>query len=150
MRLKALSLILLGFMLALPTAGAMAQGESGGLDKRLELARAMHEIRPMSVQIEAAVQALSLRYPEDKRERFVAKMLETFDQKTLTEISIRAMAETFTVAELEKMIDFYGSPEGRAASEKMPVYQAIVEPEIVKKLDAALMEIRTGAPAASP
>lgn len=138
--------LLLGFfaMLVWTLPAFAQQAATGDLEKRMELARKMHEIRPMSVQIEDAVKQLSLRYPEDKRELFVSTMMQTFDRASLTGISVKAMAETFTAAELEKMIDFHGSPEGKAITEKMPVYQSLVEPELMKKIDQALMEVRTG------
>jgi len=128
---------------AAPAAAASAAA-APDLEQRLALARKMHDIKPMTVQIEDAIRALSMRYPEDKRELFVLTMTQTFDQKALSEISVKAMAETFTAAELEKMIDFHGSAEGKAISEKMPVYQSIVEPELIKKIDQALMEVRLG------
>lgn len=143
MRLFSLLLCVLGVMaVALPSAAQTA--DDPGLQKRIELARAMHDIKPLSVQIEESIKQLSMRYPEEKRALFVAKMMETFDQKTLTDISVKAMAETFTETELTKMVDFYGSPEGKSISAKNPVYQSLVQPEIIKKIDQALMEVRTG------
>lgn len=121
-----------------------AAAEDAGLARRLELARRMHEIRPLDLQIEDAVRQLSLRYPADKRDLFISKMLQVFDLKTLTDISVRAMADTFTEAELAKMIEYNSSPEGKAATEKMPIYQSLVEPELMKKIDQAMMELRTG------
>jgi len=115
--------------------------------ERLALAQKMHEIRPINIQVEDIIQQMAQRYPEDKRAVFTTRMMEVFDKKALTDISVKAMADTFTVAELKKMIDFHGSPEGNAISEKMPVYQGLVEPELVKKIDKALMVIRTGDPA---
>ena len=57
------------------------------------------------------------------------------------------MAETFTASELEKMVEYFGSDEAKSIAQKLPVYQAIVEPEITKMMDAALMKLRTGATA---
>lgn len=143
--MKKLPLLLCALALFSFVPLALAQpAANADLDKRMELSRKMHEIRPMTVQIEDAVKQLSLRYPEDKREIFITTMLQTFDRESLTAISVKAMAETFTVAELEKMIDFHGSAEGKAITEKMPIYQSLVEPELLKKIDKALMEVRTG------
>lgn len=142
-----LALSFLAFMIAAPLA-AQAQDKTPAndpsLQTRIELARKMHQIKPLDVEIEAAIKQLSMRYPEDKRELFVSKMLQTFDQKALTEISVNAMAATFTAPELNKMIEFYGSPEGKSIDQKMPIYQKLVEPELVKKVDKALMDIRLG------
>ncbi len=138
------TLVLFSLAVMVMSVGALAQDGDADLQKRIELAQKMHEIKPLNVQVEAAIEQLSKRYPEEKRALFVSKMMQTFDKSTLTEISVNAMAETFTVAELEKMIDFHGSAEGKAITEKMPIYQSIVEPELVKKIDAALMDVRTG------
>ncbi len=133
-------------VILLMSASVMAQDNTAdqNYQQKVSLAQKMHQIRPMNVQIEDAVKRLSLRYPEEKRALFVSKMVQTFDSKALTELSVNAMAETFTVAELEKMIDFHGSAEGKAITEKTPVYQSIVTPELVKKIDKALMEVRMG------
>ena len=72
------------------------------------------------------------------------KMVNTFDHKTLHNLSVKAMADTFTEAELEKMIDYFGSPEGKSVGEKMPVYMAILRPEINKLIDQAMMDVRLG------
>lgn len=149
MRVLSLTLFVLGILaMALP-AHAQA-GAEGTLNRRIDLARQMHEIKPLAVEIEDSVRQLSLRYPEDVRVLFVSRMMQTFDRETMTEISVKAMAETFTVAELEKMVDFYGSPEGRSIAGKTPVYESLVQPEILKRIDKALMEIRTGKAADTP
>ena len=149
MRINTLVFVFLGLFTFAPMVFAQDGGDPA-LAERIALARKMHDIKPMAVQIEQAIRQLALRYPEDKQELFITKMLQVFDRKSLTDISVKAMAETFTAAELEKMIDFHGSPEGKAIGEKMPVYQALVEPEIIKKIDQALMEVRTGGIGSQP
>ncbi|MCB9991480.1 MAG: DUF2059 domain-containing protein [Rhodospirillales bacterium] len=146
MAVKHFLFALLLTVLLVPSAWA----QDAALEKRVQLAHEMHKVKPMAVQIESAVRQLALRYPEDKQELFISKMLQVFDQKTLTDISVNAMAETFSEAELQKMLDYYGSPEGKAIEEKMPIYQTIVEPEIIKRIDQALMEIRTGGAGGQP
>lgn len=138
------------FMLAAPSTLAQEAADPGNAKQRLALSRQMHEIRPIKMQVEEVITQMALRYPENRRDEFISRMMEIFDNQTLTEISVHAMADTFTVPELEKMIEFHGSPEGKAVSKKMPVYQALVEPELIKKIDQALMELRTGKPGDQP
>ncbi len=123
---------------------AVAQQEDPDYQQRIELARQMHEIRPLNADIEESVRRLAQRYPAEQREIFVDRMLDEFDQDDMTALSVKAMAETFTLAELEKMIEFHGSPEGQAVTKKMPVYQAVIQPEIIRKIDRAMMAVRTG------
>ncbi|MCB9988802.1 MAG: DUF2059 domain-containing protein [Rhodospirillales bacterium] len=132
----------------LPLA-AMAQDEavSADMQKRLELARQMHIIKPVYQQVEAVVTQIVRNVPPEKQEEFVNAINQSVDNEKLEKISVEAMAETFTAAELEKMVAYFGSDEAKSITEKLPVYQAIVEPEIQKMMDAALMKLRTGAPA---
>ncbi len=143
---KLVLLVCIAITLGFAAPSSAQNAAAPDLDKRIELARKMHEVRPMVVPIEEAVQQLAQRYPKEKRELFISTILNAFDRESLTEISVKAMAETFTVAELEKMIEFNSSPEGKAITEKMPVYQSLVEPELMKKVDKALMEVRMGKP----
>jgi hypothetical protein len=54
------------------------------------------------------------------------------------------MAQTFTAEELQSMIDFYGSDMGRSISAKTPDYQELMQPIIVKMLDKAMLDLKTG------
>lgn len=130
-------------LVAITPMMAVAQDDAD-LAKRTELAEEMHKIRPVNAEIESTVRAVAERLPEEKREIFVMKMVNTFDHKTLHNLSVKAMADTFTEAELEKMIDYFGSPEGKSVGEKMPVYMAILRPEINKLIDQAMMDVRLG------
>lgn len=144
--MKTLVLAFSFLLMAAFAVPAMAQNASADPDytKRLDLARQMHDIRPINMQADDLIKGMAERYPEDRREAFIARMTEVFDKQALTEISVKAMADTFTAAELQKMIDFHGSPEGKTIGQKMPVYQALVEPELVKRIDQAMMIVRTG------
>lgn len=125
--------------------GASATTEDAGdMNARLNLAKVMHEIKPARQQIDVAIEMVSKRLPVDQREDFVGRMQKIFDYDKLEELSIKAMAEVFTEKELQKMVDYYGSKEAISADKKMPVYQSVMQPEITKMLDEALLEVRTG------
>ncbi|MCB1555760.1 MAG: hypothetical protein KDJ15_00435 [Alphaproteobacteria bacterium] len=122
-------------------------GPAADLDRRRALALEMHAIRPAADQVMAAIAAMAVNVPEDKQAAFVEQLRGALDFDALTALSVDAMVETFTTPELEKMVAYFGSPEAASISEKLPVYQAIVEPEISKMIDEALMISRTGAAA---
>lgn len=113
---------------------------------RMALAVRMHEIWPVRTRVEDAIAIVAENVPAAERDAFITRMRKTIDQKTLEQESIKAMAQVFTTAELQAMVNFYGSAEGRAVSEKTEDYMAILQPVMVKMLDSALLDMRTGAP----
>jgi len=134
------------FMTLLVAAPALAQQADDDEARRTALAAQMHEIKPARVQIEMVVDEIAQRLPEENRPLFRSRMLEEFDFPALEALSIEAMAEVFTVAELQKMVDYFGSAEAESIDEKMPVLRQIIQPEITRMVDRALMVVRTGAP----
>jgi hypothetical protein len=147
-----------GFVLAVPLS-ALAQEapapevkqesvtpaqDDATLEKRLELAKKMHEIRPSKDQVNAAIDVTAARLPQPEQEPFKSRMRSILNYRAIEKISIDAMASTFTVEELQAMVDCYGKPEAKSASDKMEAYQAIVGPELVKMIDQAMMRTRTG------
>lgn len=142
------TLLILSMALVAFSGAVFAQDndEAGDMATRMNLAKMMHEIKPARGQVEAAIEAVAARLQPQQQQDFVAKMTNTFDFERLQQISTKAMAEVFTEAELQKMVDYFGSPEAQSISKKMPVYQSIMQPEITKMLDEAIIEVRTGAP----
>lgn len=118
--------------------------------QRLELAKKMSVIQPASQQVEQAAEQLSLNLPPPDRAAFKARITSAIDDKRLEQTSIDAMARTFTVAELQRMVDYFGTPEARSIAQKMPIYQQLVQPEIVRMMDAAQMQSATGAAGQAP
>ena len=114
-------------------------------DKRLELSKEMHEIWPTRPKIEAAIDAIGEQVPDAERAKFKAAMRRAIKFKALEEKSIETMAEIFTVKELESMIDFYGSKEGRSVAFKTGDYEAALQPLLMKMIDKALLDTRLGA-----
>lgn len=127
-----------------PVAEPAAPADTDGA--RLALATKMHEIWPVSTRVEDAITVVAESVPEAEREAFKARMRKAIDQKTLEQESIKAMAQVFTEPELQAMVNFYGSAEGRSVSEKTEDYMVILQPVMVKMLDSALLKMRTGTP----
>ena len=141
--LIAVSILLSGPAFAQDEAGAAVNDDA---QTRVELATKMHTIWPVATRVEEAIDTVAENIPPDEREAFKARMRRAIDQKTLEEESIAAMAKVFTAGELQAMVNFYGSAEGRAVSAKTEDYMKILQPVMVKMLDSALLKMRTGAP----
>ena len=129
-------------LLAMTIIALPAQADDAA--RKLELARAMHELRPVSEQVQVAIDQFAQTQAPEQREDFKLAMEGAFDIETLKEKSIQAYINTFTLEELEAMVEYSSKPEARSASDKFSNYAAIVYPEIVRMLDAAVMRIRTG------
>jgi hypothetical protein len=140
-----LSVFLL-MMLVSPLGANAQEAAEDSVATKLNLAKIMHEIKPARGQIETAIEMVARRLPSEQQQGFVERMNQVFDYKELEELSIQSMAEVFTQAELEKMVDYYGSKEAMSINEKMTVYQSVMQPEITKMLDEAIIEARTGGP----
>ncbi len=114
------------------------------LANKIALAREMHKIRPTRVQIDSAIQRASLTLPAGDRRAFVNAMKGMLNYNAIERISIDAMIETYTLKELDAMVEYYSKPEAKSASAKVISWARIVQPEIVNMIDKAMMRIRTG------
>ena len=69
---------------------------------------------------------------------FESILRRTIKKDRLEAVSEMALADIFTEKELQAMVDFYASPEGKAIHEKMPQYQERLEPVIQEMLGNAV------------
>ena len=138
---------------ALSFAGASYAQDNPDLARKIELAKEMHKIRPARKQVEEAVNQVGRNLPPLERDRFLKMVEKAFDYESLEKLSIDTMVDLFTVAELEKMVGYFGSDEAKSIEKKLPEYQEKLQPEIIRMLDAAMIADRTGnapAPTAAP
>lgn len=110
----------------------------------LELAKQMHKIWPVRTRVEAAIDVLAKQFPADKQLQVKSSVRKSIQFDQIEEESIRAMANTFTEEELKAMIAFYGSDVGRSVSAKTSDYEQAMRPIIVKMLDKAMLDLKTG------
>ncbi len=126
-------------------AQAMAENEDEAmLVKKLELAKAMHKIRPTREQVNSAVRRASLNLPQQERVSFVMAMGSMLNYNAIERISVDAMVETYSYKELEAMVEYFSKPEAKSASKKVPSWAMKVHPEIVRMIDRAMMRLKTG------
>ena len=116
----------LSLVLSALTLPAQAQDTAGN---RLAAAYRYAKVADVSKLVSDMIQQIALNYPEDKRQRFI-QFMNTMDVLRLETIMVSAMAQHFTVDELELLADFYGSPIGKSVMKKMPQYMATVMPSI--------------------
>lgn len=159
--IKYLSLLFFSFLLALPVAYAqdtevvdeVATEERAPIkdieaddnyEERLTLARQMHEIWPIRVKVESALDRIAEQIEGPQRLRFKAAMRQAIKFEALEQGSIDAMADIFTAKELDAMIAFYGSKEGRSVSYKTSDYESAIEPLLIKMIDKAILDTKLG------
>ena len=140
--------VLTTVMLVSVSAVAMAQengaGDTDYAAKRRALAEEMHKIRPAREQVDEAIEQVARNLPEGERERFLNMVEDAFDYAALEKKSIDTMVDLFTVVELQAMVDYFGSDEAQSIARKLPKYQDVMQPEIIRSLDKALADDRFG------
>ncbi|MEM9469655.1 MAG: hypothetical protein AAF988_05790 [Pseudomonadota bacterium] len=113
-------------------------------DKRLELSKQMHEVWPIRPKIEQALDSIAAQINPQNRLRFKSAMRKAINFQSVETASVEAMADIFSEAELEAMIAFYGSKEGRSVSFKTDDYERALQPLLTKMLDKALLDTKLG------
>jgi len=84
--------------------------------------------------LQQTIQQAAASVPADHRQEFIKIMSQGFSVKEVLSISIDAMIEIFTTAELETMAEFYGSPQGRSIMKKLPQYIALIMLKMQEKM----------------
>lgn len=133
---------MLGFVIGF--GGSLHAQDDPSYAQRLELAKQMHELRPVREQVNGAIDQYASRLAQDQQESFKTAMRSVLNAKALEKISTDAYAEVFTQEELASMVAYYSKPEAQSASEKLGQYAGIVYPQIVKMLDKAAMRVKAG------
>lgn len=111
---------------------------------RKELARKLNEVNPVSLQVKTSVARIARDWGLAEKEKFEKELLAEINLPEIEKKSIESLAEVYTAAELQVMLDYYSKPEAASIAEKMPIYQGLVQPGISRELDRALMKLRTG------
>ena len=112
------SLTLLAMTMFVLNATAQEAVDEGTLERRLELAKQMQDIRPARKQVEAAIDQYVSGLPPADQAVYKTALRNALNYKALEKISVDAYAETYTEAELAAMVEYYSKPEARSASEK--------------------------------
>ena len=104
----------------------------------LELVR----VYPQSQIVDDMVDVLGAKMTRDQKFLFSEMLQHEMDWKLVDSANADALARNFTLAEIQAMTDFYGSPEGQAIMSKMGVYMAQLMPVIQRETLRAAEESR--------
>jgi len=133
-----------------PAAPQIPAALSAEEQNRLELATRMHEIWPIRMRVESALDAVAGGFPPERQAEGKARLRQSVKYDLLEEESIKSMADIFTAQELQAMIDFYGSEVGKSISTKTADYELLMRPAMVRMLDKAVLDLRLGDGAQTP
>ena len=95
---------------------------------RAALAKDVLGVQPITKLLDDSIVQFAQSWPDQQRAEAIEMMMGMVDRAALMETAVQAIAETFTVAEMEAMIGFWGSPVGRSIQQKYPQYMAAVMP----------------------
>lgn len=76
--------------------------------------------------------------PEKDRKAFMEIMQGADIEKAVSRITQEGLVKNFTVGELNAMSAFYGSPEGKSASQKFGPYMMGIMPQIQQEIKKAM------------
>ncbi len=137
-------ILLITLFLSVPAMAQETPAAAAPDAERLKLAQQMHEIWPIRPRVESALTVIAESMPEENRLAFKAQMRKNLQFDLLEQESTKAMASIFTKEELTKMVEFYGSPEGRSISAKTEDYELALQPVLTKMMDKAILDTRLG------
>ena len=125
-------------LLALGIVSPVMADDTEDLAKKLRLAKEYSSQAPVADEVKQTIDALAIQVPMDKRVVFRSALERTIDADQLETISEMALAEVFTEAELQALVDFYSTPEGQATRVKMPQYQDRIKPVLEQMIRDAV------------
>jgi len=109
---------------------ASAQEDTSKLAQRLELAKQYSAAVPVEESINESIENIIVQMPKEDRVVFKSILNRTIKSDQIQAVSEMALADIFTKAELEAMVEFYSSDEGRSVRRKMGDYMGRVQPVI--------------------
>ena len=113
-------------------------------EDRLALAQTLQDLRPVKTQIDVAIAKYVRQAPPSKQAALRAGLTKALNHKALEAASVEAYAQTYTANELRAMTAYYATPEAQSATKKSGIYAGKVYPHIIKMLDKAMMNAKTG------
>ncbi len=87
-----------------------------------------------------AVEKTTARMPGESKE-ITQAMMDELRYDDLRTAIVDAMANTFTVEEIEALTQFYSTPEGRSVMEKMSTYMAQLQPVMMKEVQRSMKRV---------
>ncbi|MCB1538079.1 MAG: DUF2059 domain-containing protein [Rhodospirillales bacterium] len=122
-----LALLLLAFAGAAYATSPESPPGGAVTTERLALAKKYIADVPVEAEVRAAIEQMSNMVAPDQRALY-SSLAGGIDYAKLREAAELAVAQIFTDKEIQAMIDFYGSPEGKSIQTKMPQYESKMQP----------------------
>lgn len=129
-------------IILLTTATPVLAQDARDMAERMEMAKEYSEIMPVEDDIAAAIDEMAKQVPVDQRPLFRSILERSIKADRIQTTSELALAEIFTVEELEMLVEFYSTDEGKAVKRKMPEYQARLQPVIQQMVQDAVQSLQ--------
>ena len=124
--------------LALVLLTIPASGQGG----RRSAAEAYARIIDYPLLVEKAATERAADLPRPERESFIEFVTREVESEMTRFYAIGEMVELFEASELEALVSFAATPEGRAALAKLPALGAALNPIIQRQIDDAERSFR--------
>jgi hypothetical protein len=124
--------------LALVLPDIPASGQGG----RRSGAEAYARMIDYRLLVEKAATQRAADLPASEREAFIEFLTEEVDSEMTRFYAIGEMVELFEASELEALVSFASTPEGRAALAKLPALGAALNPIVQRQIDDAERSFR--------
>jgi uncharacterized protein len=107
-------------------------------ENRLVVAKRFLDIMPPKEMLQGMANRVVPNLPENDRKVFLEVMGSKDIEEAANRITLNALAKNFTVGELNAMVAFYGSPDGKSASKKFGPYMGEIMPQIQQEIKKAV------------
>jgi len=109
-------------------------------ENRTAAAKRFVEAMPPKELLQGMAARFAPNLPEKDRAAFVEVLNSPDMEKTAIRITTEALVKNFTLGELNAMVAFYGSPEGKSAAQKFGPYMMGIIPQIQQEVKKAMDE----------
>jgi hypothetical protein len=109
-------------------------------ENRIVLAKRFLDIMPPKEMLQNIEMRVVKSLPEQDGKMFKAVIGSNDIEKAAYQITLDGLIKHFTTGELNSMVAFYGSPEGRSAYLKFNAYMADIMPQIQQQVKKAYEE----------
>lgn len=97
-------------------------------DAKLQAARAYLKLIPADLQVQTVIEQMGQKIKPEQRDAFKKIAGETIQADRLNTAAEVALADIFTVEELNAMTQFFGTETGKSVMKKMDTYQQRLMP----------------------
>jgi len=110
--------------------GQSAKSLPDNPENRTTVAKRYLEAMPAKDMLQAIASRAVQGFPEKERKPFMAIMGSPDIEKAANRLMLDGLVKNFTLGELDAMVAFYGSPEGKSAVKKFGPLMTEVMPQI--------------------